>query len=88
MTLWGIIKEDFSIIKQKDPALNSSVELFFNYPGLIALVHYRIAHRFYKAGFKILARILMGLTGFITNVDTFFRKLKNILAILNAVSIL
>lgn len=69
MTLWGIIKEDFSIIKQKDPALNSSVELFFNYPGLIALVHYRIAHRFYKAGFKILARILMGLTGFITNVD-------------------
>lgn len=69
MTLWGIIKEDFNIIKQKDPALNKSIEFFFNYPGLIALVHYRIAHRFHKAGFKVLARILMGLTGFITNVD-------------------
>ncbi|MCH5312846.1 MAG: serine O-acetyltransferase [Helicobacter sp.] len=64
-----MIKEDFCIIKQKDPAINKSIELFFNYPGLIALVHYRIAHRIHKAGFKVIARILMGLTGFITNVD-------------------
>ncbi len=67
--LWRIIKEDFCIVRQKDPAINRSIELFFNYPGLIALVHYRIAHRFHKAGFKVLARIIMGLTGFITNVD-------------------
>ena len=67
--LWQMIKEDFCIIKQKDPAINKSIELFFNYPGLIALVHYRIAHRIHKAGFKVIARILMGLTGFITNVD-------------------
>jgi len=67
--LWQTIKEDFCIIRQKDPAINKSIELFFNYPGLIALVHYRIAHRLHKVGFKVLARILMGLTGFITNVD-------------------
>lgn len=67
--LWTIIKEDFCIIRQKDPAINKSIELFFNYPGLIALVHYRIAHRLHKAGFRVLARIIMGLTGFITNVD-------------------
>lgn len=67
--LWQIIKEDFCIIKQKDPAINSNVELFFNYPGLMALVNYRIAHRIHKIGFRVLARIIMGITGFITNVD-------------------
>lgn len=69
ISLWRVIKEDFCIVRKKDPAINSSIELFFNYPGLIALVHYRIAHRLHKAGFKVVARIIMGLTGFITNVD-------------------
>lgn len=69
VSLWQMIKEDFCIVRQKDPAINSSIELFFNYPGLIALVHYRIAHRLHRAGFKVVARIIMGLTGFITNVD-------------------
>lgn len=68
-SLWQIIKEDFCVIKQKDPAINKSIELFFNYPGLIALVHYRLAHAIHNAGFKVIARIIMGLTGFITNVD-------------------
>ncbi|STP11783.1 serine acetyltransferase [Helicobacter cinaedi] len=69
VSLWRVIKEDFCIVRQKDPAINSGIELFFNYPGLIALVHYRIAHRLHRAGFKVVARIIMGLTGFITNVD-------------------
>lgn len=69
MGFWNIIREDFRIILQKDPAINSKIELFFNYPGLIALVHYRIAHRIYNSGFKAIARIIMGITGFLTNVD-------------------
>lgn len=69
ISLWRVIKEDFCIVRKKDPAINNSIELFFNYPGLIALVHYRIAHRLHRAGFKVVARIIMGLTGFITNVD-------------------
>lgn len=68
-TLFGTIKEDFAVILEKDPAINSKIELFFNYPGLIALVHYRIAHRLYNKGFKAFARILMGITQWLTNVD-------------------
>lgn len=68
-TLFGTIKEDFAVILEKDPAINSKIELFFNYPGLIALVHYRIAHRLHKKGFRALARILMGITQWLTNVD-------------------
>ncbi len=69
MNLFSQIKEDFCTIKTRDPALNSSVELFFNYPGLVAIVNHRIAHRIYNAGFKILARIMMGFTQFATNID-------------------
>ncbi|PZT47864.1 serine O-acetyltransferase [Helicobacter valdiviensis] len=68
-SLFGTIKEDFQTILDKDPAIKSKIELFFNYPGLIALVHHRIAHRLHKKGFKVLARILMGFTQWITNVD-------------------
>lgn len=69
MGIFSIIKEDFKTIKKNDPAINSNIELFFNYPGLIAIVHYRIAHKLAIKNFKVLARILMGFTQFITNID-------------------
>lgn len=67
--LWEQIKEDFHTPQKKDPALNHFLELFLNYPGLIAIVHYRIAHRFHKKGFKLIARLIMGWTQFLTNID-------------------
>ena len=69
MGIFSDIKEDFSSIKKNDPAIKSNIELFFNYPGLIAIVHYRIAHRLYKRKFRLLARIIMGFTQFITHID-------------------
>lgn len=66
---FNIMKEDFSVVKQRDPAIKSNIELFFNYPGLIAIIHYRIANKLYTKGFKIFSRILMGITQFITNID-------------------
>ena len=69
MGIFKDIKEDFSIVRKKDPAIKSNIELFFNYPGLIAIIHYRIAHRLYKRNFKVLARIIMGFTQFITHID-------------------
>lgn len=67
--LWEQIKEDFHTPQKKDPAFNHFLELFLNYPGLIAIVHYRIAHRFHKKGFKLIARLIMGWTQFLTNID-------------------
>ncbi|MDD2385108.1 MAG: serine O-acetyltransferase [Sulfurospirillaceae bacterium] len=69
VSLWFKIKEDFSQPVLRDPALNSKIELFFNYPGVWALVNYRIAHALYTKGFKVLARILMGISQVITNID-------------------
>ncbi|WP_458701665.1 serine O-acetyltransferase [Sulfurospirillum sp. 1307] len=68
-SLWQIIKEDFSQPVKNDPAINSKFELFFNYPGVWALVNYRFANRLYKKGFKLIARAIMGITQIITNID-------------------
>jgi serine O-acetyltransferase len=69
MTLWALIKEDFSIPKKNDPALHSKLELIFNYPGVWAIVNYRIANRLYKKGFKRLSRVLSGFSQLFTNTD-------------------
>ncbi len=68
-SLFKIIKEDLSVPWRNDPAITSRLELLTNYPGVWALVNYRIANRMYKRGWKIPARIFMGLTQIITNVD-------------------
>lgn len=69
LPLWEQIKEDFKTPTKKDPAFNNFFELFFNYPGLIAIIHHRIANRLYHRGFRLFARIIMGFTQFITNID-------------------
>jgi serine O-acetyltransferase len=69
MGLFSLIKEDFTLPKKNDPALHSKLELIFNYPGVWAMIYYRIANKLYKSGFKILARIVSGFGQFFTNVD-------------------
>ena len=63
------IKEDFSIPKNNDPALESNLEIIFNYPGVWAIINHRIANRLYINGFKKLARIYSGISQFLTNID-------------------
>lgn len=69
LKLWAQIKEDFSVPKMNDPALNSTIELIFNYPGVWAIVNHRIANRLYKRNFKLISRVIMGLTQFFCNMD-------------------
>lgn len=69
MNFWGVIKEDFFQPKLQDPAYYSWIELVFNYPGVWAVIHYRFAHFFYTKNFKRTARILSGISQFLTGVD-------------------
>ncbi len=69
MTFFQLIKEDFSIPKLNDPALHSRFELLFNYPGVWAVVNYRVANKLYTKGFKFLGRMVGGISQFLTNVD-------------------
>lgn len=67
--VWEKIKEDFAQPVLNDPAFNSKLELFFNYPGVWAVVNYRVAHALHVKGFKALARMIMGVSQMVTNID-------------------
>ncbi|SFV52180.1 Serine acetyltransferase [hydrothermal vent metagenome] len=69
MILFRTIKEDFLNVKRNDPALHSTFELFFNYPGLWALFFYRIANTLYKRGLRFLPRFISAIGQFLTTVD-------------------
>lgn len=69
MGIYADIKEDFTNAYRNDPALNSKIDFLFNYPGVWALAWYRIAHKLYKANFKRISRVIMGLNQILTNID-------------------
>ena len=63
------IKDDFCNVKRNDPALHSTFELLFNYPGLWALFFHRFAHYLYKKGLRFIPRFISGISRFVTTVD-------------------
>lgn len=69
MNIFSLIKEDFLNVKQNDPALHSTFELFFNYPGLWALFFYRFAHALYNTGLRFLPRFISAVGLFLTTID-------------------
>jgi serine O-acetyltransferase len=69
VNIFSLIKEDFLNVKRNDPALHSTFELFFNYPGLWALFFHRIAHSLYKTGLRFLPRFISAIGLFLTTID-------------------
>ncbi len=51
----GFIKDEIKIIRERDPAIHSNLEVFL-YPSFRAMLHYRIAHRLYLRKHYFLAR--------------------------------
>ncbi|MFG6356547.1 MAG: serine O-acetyltransferase [Acetatifactor sp.] len=51
------IREEIQIIKERDPAIHSSMEVFL-YPSFKVMMHYRIAHKLYTKGHFFLARYI------------------------------
>ena len=51
------IKEEIRIIKERDPAIHSSMEVLL-YPSFKAMLHYRLAHKLYLKKHYFLARYI------------------------------
>ncbi len=49
------IKEEISVIRQRDPAIHSPMEVFL-YPSFKAMLHYRLAHILYQNKHYFMAR--------------------------------
>jgi serine O-acetyltransferase len=52
-----------------DPAARSVDEVLLCYPGILAVIHHRLAHHMYRAGLPLLARISSELAHSATGID-------------------
>lgn len=62
------IKEEMQIIKERDPAIKTPLEVFL-YPSFKAIIRYRIAHRLYKRKHYLFARWISQRTARKTGIE-------------------
>lgn len=62
------IREEVRVIKEKDPAIKSSIEVLL-YPSFWAMLLYRPAHGLYRIHWYFLARFLSQLARFFTGIE-------------------
>ncbi len=65
----GAIREQIDTIFREDPAARSTLEIVLCYPGFHAVLWHRVAHRFYRSGLYLLARIISAGARFLTGVE-------------------
>ena len=56
--LFKSLREDIAVVKERDPAAKSTIEILLTYSGLKAVYAYRLAHWFYVRGLYTTARII------------------------------
>lgn len=63
------VKEDIQVIYENDPAAKNLLEVILCYPGLHALVAYRLAHKLYKWHIPLIPRMISYFTRIITGIE-------------------
>jgi serine O-acetyltransferase len=69
ITAWQVLREDFHIIFDRDPAAHHWLEVLCCYPGLHAIVLHRLAHWLHGRGIAFIPRLISHLTRFLTGID-------------------
>ncbi|AEC19360.1 Serine O-acetyltransferase [Pusillimonas sp. T7-7] len=64
-----LLDSDVLAAYQGDPAARSVDEVLLCYPGVLAMIHHRIAHQFYKQDLPLLARMSSELAHSATGID-------------------
>ena len=68
MGFWSFIKEEMQVVKERDPAVKSPLEVFL-YPGFKAIVRHRISHKLYLKKHYVLARYFSQRTARKTGIE-------------------
>jgi serine O-acetyltransferase len=63
------VRADVSCVLQRDPAARNVLEVALLYPGVHALVIYRLSNSLWRHGFKFPARFLSWFGRLVTNID-------------------
>ena len=67
--IYIIFAEDIASVKERDPAAKSPLEIFLLYPGLHALIVYRITHKIWQWRIPLIPRWMSQLARFFTGVE-------------------
>jgi len=67
--MFRAIREQIDTVFHGDPAAKSAVEIFFCYPGFHSILLHRAAHRLYKDGFPLLARLVSQFNRTVTGIE-------------------
>jgi serine O-acetyltransferase len=68
-TVRAELDQDVEAAYRGDPAAHSADEVLLCYPGTVAIIHHRLAHRLYKLGVPMVARMLSEIAHSETGID-------------------
>ncbi|MCQ8130170.1 serine O-acetyltransferase [Methylomonas rivi] len=68
-SLWQDWREDVGCVFARDPAARNLLEVLLAYPGVHAVLLYRVTHRLWLADWKLSARLVAAFARWLTNVD-------------------
>lgn len=63
------LREEIALIRDRDPAARSSIEILLTYSGLHAVIAYRFAHALLKRGMPTMARIVSQTARLFTGIE-------------------
>jgi len=69
VAIFFIFSDEIKTVKERDPAASSALEVLLFYPGLHALVFYRISHKLWSWKVPILPRWLSQTARFFTGIE-------------------
>ena len=61
--------EYFNVVRDRDPAARSNLEILLTYPGLHALFFHRAAHFFYSRNWFLIAKMVSTFSRFLTGIE-------------------
>lgn len=67
--MFKILREEIRNVLEKDPAAKNAIEVILCYPGLHAVLIYRLAHKFYQWKRFVLARVISQIGRFLTGIE-------------------
>jgi serine O-acetyltransferase len=63
------LKNDLSVVFDRDPAARNYIEIITTYPGIHAILFHRISHRLWVLKIKLLAKIIAYISRIITGIE-------------------
>ncbi|MBF0166864.1 MAG: serine O-acetyltransferase [Alphaproteobacteria bacterium] len=63
------LQEDIASIVERDPAARSALEVLFCYPGVHALLFFRLSHWLWSNEFKLLGRMVSQISRILTGIE-------------------